>query len=196
MRLTLFSMLLAAFAMIVVALGFFLAAWVGIQVRLTFGQEWEMLGFVAVLVIVVATAYAMFRWQDGLMNMLGIAGHARPDVLYCQTCGTAASPSAMACAACGGIRFALSMPGTAGKTRWHVQVGMDVYGSDERPVGVVKRRRINDFLVARALQRDVYVPFSAITGANARDVHLSVPADAVGHSGWARSTFLSKPRAN
>ena len=194
MRLTLFAMLLCLGAMFTVALFFFLAMAVGIEVRRVFGQEWGMLAFWSVIVLGTATAVAIFRWQDALMGMLGFAGHARPDVLYCQTCGTAASPNAMTCAACGGLRFALSVPGTASKTRWYVQVGMDVIDLDGQAVGVVKRRRVLDFLVARPLKRDVYVPFSAIAGGNGRELRLSVASDSVGSSGWARSPLFNRPR--
>ena len=194
MRFVLFAMLLCMGAMFTVALGFFFVTWLSLQVRHTFGREWEMLGFFGVLFAAAALGAAIFRWQDELMGLLGIAGHTRPDVLYCQTCGTPASPNAMTCAQCGGIRFALSLPGTASRTRWHVQVGMDVTSSDERPVGVVKRRRALDFLVARPLQRDVYVPFSAIAGANGREVHLSVSTDTIGTSGWTRSALFNRLR--
>ena len=194
MRVTFFSMLLTMTALFTLALGMWLATWLSLEARRAYGQEWGMLVFFATVLVIAGAAAALYRWQDELMGMLGIAGYAPPEVLYCQTCGTAASPDAMACVACGGTRFALSIPGTAAKTRWHVQVGMDVYGSDERPVGVVKRRRVRDFLVARALQRDLYVPFSAITGANAREVHLSVPSDSIGHSGWARPALIGRPR--
>ena len=194
MRLTIFAMLLTLGACFTVALCFFAAMLVAIEVRRTFGREWELLAFGSVILLGTGAGFGIFRWQDELMGMLGIAGHVRPDALYCQTCGTAASPNAMTCAACGGLRFALSIPGTASKTRWHVQVGMDVLGSDERPIGVVKRRRVLDFLVARPLKRDVYVPFSAISSGNGREIQLSVPTDFVGTSGWARSALMNRPR--
>ena len=194
MRLTLFAMMLTMCALFCVALCFFLAMAVGIEVLRAFGQEWGMLAFWSVIVLGTGVAVAIFRWQDALMGMLGIAGHARPDALYCQTCGTAASPNAMTCAACGGLRFALSVPGTASKTRWYVQVGMDVIDLNCQAVGVVKRRRLLDFLVARPLKRDVYVPFSAIAGGNGRELRLSVANDAVGASGWARAALFNRPR--
>jgi len=192
MRVVLVAMLLALTALFTLALGVWLAAWVGLEVRRVYGQEWEMLGFLAVVLVMAGIAALAYRWQDQLMNMLGLASYAVPETLFCQTCGAPSSPDAMACTACGGTRFAISMPG-APKTRWHVQIGMDVLCSDGRPVGTVKRRRVKDFLVARALQRDVYVPFSAIAGANAREVHLSVPFDMVGHSGWARPALVGRP---
>ena len=194
MRLTLFAMLICMSAMFTVALCFFLAMAVGVAVGRTFGQEWGLLAFWAVILLGTGIAVAIFRWQDELMGMLGFAGHAQPDALYCQTCGSAASPNAMTCAACGGLRFALSDPGTASKTRWYVQVGMDVIDLDGKAIGVVKRRRVLDFLVARPLKRDVYVPFSAIAGGNGRELRLSVASDAVGASGWARSALFNRPR--
>ena len=72
--------------------------------------------------------------------------------------------------------------------------GMDVIDLDGQAVGVVKRRRVLDFLVARPLKRDVYVPFSAIAGGNGRELRLSVASDSVGSSGWARSPLFNRPR--
>jgi ribosomal 30S subunit maturation factor RimM len=49
-----------------------------------------------------------------------------------------------------------------GVDRSQVRVGLGVVGSDDEELGVIKEVRESDFLLARPMERDVYVPFSAI----------------------------------
>ena len=65
-----------------------------------------------------------------------------------------------------------------------VQLGMDVVGPDGDRIGSVKEVRNTDFLLDRAMQRDVYVPFSAIRQVSGNVVTLSVAAGAIDNQGW------------
>lgn len=65
-----------------------------------------------------------------------------------------------------------------------VKVGMDIVGSDGDAVGQVKEVRENDLLVHRAMQRDIYIPFSAIHSCTDRACMLNIPAGQVDNMGW------------
>ena len=67
---------------------------------------------------------------------------------------------------------------------FQVSVGMDVLGAEKERVGQVKEVRAADFLVARRLQRDVYVPFAAIREVTGNQVVLTVTSDHVDALKW------------
>ena len=67
---------------------------------------------------------------------------------------------------------------------FQVSVGMDVFGAEKERVGQVKEVRARDFLVARPLQRDVYVPFAAIRDVTGNQVVLTVTSDHVDALKW------------
>jgi hypothetical protein len=67
---------------------------------------------------------------------------------------------------------------------FQVSVGMDVLGAEKERVGQVKEVRASDFLVARPLQRDVYVPFAAIREVTGNQVVLTVTSDHVDALKW------------
>jgi hypothetical protein len=67
---------------------------------------------------------------------------------------------------------------------FQVSVGMEVLGAEKERVGQVKEVRAADFLVARPLQRDVYVPFAAIREVTGNQVLLTVTADHVDAIKW------------
>ncbi len=71
--------------------------------------------------------------------------------------------------------------GTAGRNEIHK--GMQVVGSQGKPVGTVKEVRGSDFLVDRPAARDVYAPFSA-ANISGQQVRLNVPAADVDRQGW------------
>ncbi len=84
----------------------------------------------------------------------------------------------------------------AGSTVWrsHIRPGRDIYGRDEEWVGVVKEVRAEDFLVARPLQRDVYVPIRAVGLITDDSIVLTVCEDAVDDTGWMKPPlFGSRP---
>src|SRR2546423_5642752 len=58
-----------------------------------------------------------------------------------------------------------------------VQEGMDVVGSDMRPVGVVRNVRDNDFRIDIPMQRDLYAPFDAVQNVTDDRVILKIPSD-------------------
>jgi hypothetical protein len=68
----------------------------------------------------------------------------------------------------------------------NVQSGMEVVGSDMRHVGQVSEVLDNDFRLDIPMQRDLYVPFSAIQTVDqqAGRVVLNVSSDQVGNMGW------------
>ncbi|HET8632188.1 MAG TPA: DUF2382 domain-containing protein [Thermomicrobiales bacterium] len=74
--------------------------------------------------------------------------------------------------------------GAAGPYAGQLQPGMDVVGSDTDKIGTVKELRANDFLVNRTMQRDIYVPYTALSGVTGGRAMLSVPADRVDNMGW------------
>ena len=61
---------------------------------------------------------------------------------------------------------------------------MDVVGSDGVMVGRVKETRSNDFLVDRSMQRDLYVPFSAIQTVDGDRMMLNIAARDLDQQGW------------
>src|SRR5437868_8376293 len=71
-----------------------------------------------------------------------------------------------------------------------VQEGMDVVGSDMRPVGVVRNVRDNDFRIDIPMQRDLYAPFDAVQNVTADRVILNVPADQVRDMNWSRPSLM------
>jgi hypothetical protein len=76
-----------------------------------------------------------------------------------------------------------------------VRAGLSVVTSDDQDLGIVKEVRESDFLVAREMERDVYVPFPAIQairdpvesehGPGAEQIVLTIPADEIDNMGWA-----------
>ncbi len=68
--------------------------------------------------------------------------------------------------------------------RAQIRVGMDVVGSDADNVGRVKEVRDTDFLVDRTMQRDVYIPFSAVRNVTGDRIALNIPAGQVDNMGW------------
>ena len=71
-----------------------------------------------------------------------------------------------------------------------VQEGMDVVGSDMRPVGVVRNVRDNDFRIDIPMQRDLYAPFDAVQNVTADRVILNIPADQVRDMNWSRPSLM------
>ena len=67
---------------------------------------------------------------------------------------------------------------------FQVSVGMEVLDAETERVGQVKEVRASDFLVARPLQRDVYVPFAAIREVTGNQVVLTVASDHVDALRW------------
>jgi hypothetical protein len=70
-----------------------------------------------------------------------------------------------------------------------VQQGMQVVGSDLDSVGTVKEVRPTAFLVNRAMQRDLSVPYNAIQNVSASQVVLTIPAKQVDSMGWSWPSF-------
>ncbi len=68
---------------------------------------------------------------------------------------------------------------------WPVRPGMEVVGADGKSAGHVKEVRRTDFLVARPLARDVYVPYDACKALEGERVTLTVAAGEVNDQGWA-----------
>jgi len=71
-----------------------------------------------------------------------------------------------------------------------VQEGMDVVGSDMRPVGVVRNVRDNDFRIDIPMQRDLYAPFDAVQSVTADRVILNIPADQVRDMNWSKPSLM------
>lgn len=69
--------------------------------------------------------------------------------------------------------------------------GMPVVGSDGDDVGLVKECRESDFLVDRSMQRDIYVPYSAVEDITGDTIALNIPADQVDDMGWAKPSLAS-----
>lgn len=67
---------------------------------------------------------------------------------------------------------------------------MDVVDADGAALGDVKEVRPGDFLLARPLHRDVYVPFNAVRQVDGLVVVLDIGAGAIGDMGWARPALL------
>ena len=194
MKSTLLTVALGMGACLVVGVGMFAAALVGLQMRGLFGREYELWAFWGALLVVAAIAGALYHWQDAVLGWMGpLVGRTPPEMMYCQTCGTASRHDVSFCPKCSGTRFGIAKPsGRTPGSRWHVQVGMDVLGSDGERVGVIKRKRARDFLVARPLRRDVYVPLTAIARSDKENVHLTVTTDRVETEGWAKPGLLGR----
>ena len=71
--------------------------------------------------------------------------------------------------------------------RWQLEMRMEVTGSDAVTLGRVKEVRDSDFLLDRAMQRDIYVPFAAVQEVTDGRVVLTIPARQVTTMGWPRS---------
>ncbi|MGE3267939.1 MAG: BON domain-containing protein [Chloroflexota bacterium] len=74
---------------------------------------------------------------------------------------------------------------------WQVRETMDVIGSDGKTVGTVKEVRGTDFLLDRPMERDLYVPFSAIQTVDGERVMLSCRSPEVDHQNWPSSSLTS-----
>lgn len=66
-----------------------------------------------------------------------------------------------------------------------IRTGMEVEGSDREQIGWVKVCYADAVLVARGLERDIYVPYDAVHSVTAVGVVLAVPASEVDYQGWA-----------
>lgn len=73
--------------------------------------------------------------------------------------------------------------------------GMQVIGSDGGNIGSVKEVRQNDFLIDRALQRDIYAPFDAVVEVQESRVRLNVPADQIDDMGWQSPPIIGGEQA-
>jgi hypothetical protein len=62
--------------------------------------------------------------------------------------------------------------------------GMKVVGANGGEVGTIKEVRGDSFLVDRRMQRDVWVPLSAVAGTLENNVTLNIVADRVGDMNW------------
>jgi hypothetical protein len=218
LRTVLLSLVLGGGALLVLAVGIFGAAWVGVEVRRAFGPAYELWAFGGAVGTLIAIAAGLYRWQAATLGWLApFGGRRAPEVQYCQTCGAATRLDAVVCSRCAGTRFGIAQRGIAGgaggaaaastggvgvarvvgggtrwsyRSRWHLQVGMDVLDEHGVAVGVVKRKRTGDFLVARPRRRDVYVPLPAIARAEGATVHLTLPATALEAQPWTRPALL------
>jgi len=73
-----------------------------------------------------------------------------------------------------------------------IAIGMDVIGVDGHSIGSVKEVRPNDFLLARPMARDLYVPYQFVLSvpdrgdkpARPTEVVLTVSAASLDHQGW------------
>jgi osmotically-inducible protein OsmY len=80
--------------------------------------------------------------------------------------------------------------GSSPVQRAQIRQGMDVVGSDASRIGQVKEVREQDFLVDRAGQRDLYVPFHAVHDVMGNQLILTVPAGQVEQQGWASPSMM------
>ncbi len=71
-----------------------------------------------------------------------------------------------------------------------VKAGMDVLGSDMRPVGIVEEVREQDFLTAEAVG-GIYIPFDAVRNLADGNVILNIPASDVDLQSWPRPPSIS-----
>jgi ferritin-like metal-binding protein YciE len=67
-----------------------------------------------------------------------------------------------------------------------LQEGMQVLGADMGVLGRVREIRENDFRLDIPMQRDAYVPFTAIQNVNADQVVLNIPASQVQDMNWPK----------
>ena len=82
------------------------------------------------------------------------------------------------------VRRAVPMPGGA-----EIAKGMQIFGSDGQPIGYVKDVRSNAVLVDRPMERDVYIPRSALQMSGGR-LMVDVPADQVGSQHWQQPPVM------
>lgn len=73
-----------------------------------------------------------------------------------------------------------------------LRVGMDVLGANGSRIGTVKQVGAVDIWVDRTLQRDVYVPFTAIQAVTENSVVLHVLSGHIGDMGWDRPTLTGQ----
>ena len=71
-------------------------------------------------------------------------------------------------------------------SRSHVRKGCAVYGIDVQWIGEVKDVRLDDVLVDRPLQRDVYVPIEAIQMIVDDWIILTIREEEVDDEGWPK----------
>ena len=194
MKLMFSSLALGLGACLVVAMGIFGAVQVGLLLRPVVGREYETWAFGGVLLVLVGCAAALFRWQDSILGWVGqLAGRSAPEIMYCQTCGTPARHDVSFCPRCSGTRFGIAKPDAAGRGgRLRLQVGMDVFASDGPQIGVIKHKRARDFLVARPLRRDLYVPNTSVARADKAAVHLSVASHDAAMETWTRPNLFGR----
>jgi hypothetical protein len=67
---------------------------------------------------------------------------------------------------------------------------MDVFDAYGERLGQVKEVRPADFLLARPLRRDVYVPYTAVRDVHGRGVTLNVAGDTIDDANWAHPAIL------
>ena len=73
-----------------------------------------------------------------------------------------------------------------------LQVGMEVIGADADRVGWVKTLRDTDFLVDLTMQRDIYVPYTAVKDITTENqVVLTIPGNQVDNMGWPKPPVRS-----
>lgn len=68
---------------------------------------------------------------------------------------------------------------------------MIVASADGELVGRVKEIRAVDFLLDRPMERDVYVPFSAVKAIRNDLVMLTINADRIDDMGWEHPPLVS-----
>jgi hypothetical protein len=68
--------------------------------------------------------------------------------------------------------------------------GAHVYDAFGEPAGRVRAVRQRDFLLARPLGRDVYVPLTAIRSSSPSGLRLAEPNARLGRLGWERPKLL------
>lgn len=66
-----------------------------------------------------------------------------------------------------------------------IRTGMGVDGSDREQIGWVRACYPDALLVARGLERAIYVPYDAVQSVTTSGVVLTVPAAEVDYQGWA-----------
>lgn len=71
-----------------------------------------------------------------------------------------------------------------------VSAGMDVLGSDMRPVGIVQEVREHDFLTMEAMG-GIYIPFDVVRSLADDKVVLNIPAGDVDLQSWPRPPSIS-----
>ncbi len=70
-----------------------------------------------------------------------------------------------------------------------IRAGMEVVGANANPIGRVKEVRHNDFLVDRRMQRDIYVPITAVRDVRGERIVLDVPNYQIDNMGWPTSSL-------